>query len=732
MPGATRQPTPGPSLTTLVTSVPPPHIGNARKRAGSEVVEEARDSKKIKVDDEVLSAVNGKDKKKKKRKKRKRTSVVAHESERKERPALKSRTAPVSSQNPASIADKANGTANMITSDVELEHVLSSSDKGKGKAKSGSPVGTRTPPSHMGQSVASGSSPSAVTVSDSTAHASEVARLKEQLASQKILLDRHQTHLVQYQQSLTCQICLDLLHKPFALAPCGHITCYPCLVRWFTAPQNPTAATPDQGDDLDLIMNGASARRGAFIRKRKTCPVCRAVVIERPVEMWGVKGMVATLVRSKLVDLPVPIASPTPAVQGGEGGENNNDPWRNMFRRARDANDPRSAMDHFFYGMPVPLPHPHDPAPGQPHGDGDRERMGWYDAEDGGIYRCIDCYHEIWAGVCSSCNRGYPGHEREEDDDDSLGDLDEDSEDEEEGRRFRMAVRRQWMEALNRDHDDDFEHDEEGDEDFWDAHDLDMDDNSDAELDGDDAHHLLHHYLPDIPPNFDPYSGAVDGDDGMTESDVDQLFPMMARGFLGRRFQPALIIQDDEEEEDEDVVEGIARIDEVSDGEDDEESMYGGSFIDDGGGGSSDVEDVKEGVDVIELDGSGSSGDEAPPEPAPRVRLRRSQRPGVRDYFPHSDDDEPSVHAPRRRTRLGAPPPQNMRFQTRVIAESSDEGGEESDLDLAEDNSLEGGDGVDHDGDDDGDVAAVRYPSRNLQRRVRRRPAVDVDEDESE
>jgi hypothetical protein len=37
--------------------------------------------------------------------------------------------------------------------------------------------------------------------------------------------------------------------------------------------------------------------------------------------------------------------------------------------------------------------------------------MGMYDAEDGGIYRCLDCMHEIWDGVCSSCGRVYSGHE---------------------------------------------------------------------------------------------------------------------------------------------------------------------------------------------------------------------------------------------------------------------------------------------------------------------------------
>ncbi|KAH9829530.1 uncharacterized protein C8Q71DRAFT_727976, partial [Rhodofomes roseus] len=36
--------------------------------------------------------------------------------------------------------------------------------------------------------------------------------------------------------------------------------------------------------------------------------------------------------------------------------------------------------------------------------------LGMHDAEDGGVYRCIDCGHEIWDGTCSACGRVYPGH----------------------------------------------------------------------------------------------------------------------------------------------------------------------------------------------------------------------------------------------------------------------------------------------------------------------------------
>lgn len=122
--------------------------------------------------------------------------------------------------------------------------------------------------------------------------------------------------------------------------------------------------------------------------------------------------MVGGLVRSALVDLPVPPPemtvddAPTQAVDG------NPDPWRNIFRPVR-----RHSR------MPFMLPRLEEQA-----GGGGLESMGMYDAEDGGIYRCIECMNEIWDGVCTGCERLYPGHRVEDDGDDvDLGGDDADS-----------------------------------------------------------------------------------------------------------------------------------------------------------------------------------------------------------------------------------------------------------------------------------------------------------------
>ena len=127
-------------------------------------------------------------------------------------------------------------------------------------------------------------------------------------------------------------------------------------------------------------------------------------MLDRPVEMWDIKKMVAALVKSHLVDLPgqpgVALGEAGERAHGGGGTIATNDPWRNVFR-------PRGL------GGGYRAEHP-------PVGENDlvdRENFGWYDHEDGGVYRCIDCFHEIWTGMCSGCQRIYGGHIEDEEED---------------------------------------------------------------------------------------------------------------------------------------------------------------------------------------------------------------------------------------------------------------------------------------------------------------------------
>ncbi|KAJ7764546.1 hypothetical protein DFH07DRAFT_811611 [Mycena maculata] len=202
-----------------------------------------------------------------------------------------------------------------------------------------------------------------------------IAKLTDELSVQSALVKKHETTLTQLNQSLTCQVCLDLLHKPYALAPCGHVACYSCLVAWFTS-------EPEENFGLP---------------RKKTCPHCRATIKERPVEVWSIKDMVAALVKSGLVNGLSAGPAPPPVLPGPPqpaGAATPPDPWHNIFR----------------YPHRHPRIHPPPVNGGEPPSV---EDMGMLDMEDGGVYRCLDCMHEIWDGVCTACQRVYPGHHHE-------------------------------------------------------------------------------------------------------------------------------------------------------------------------------------------------------------------------------------------------------------------------------------------------------------------------------
>lgn len=182
-------------------------------------------------------------------------------------------------------------------------------------------------------------------------------------------LPAHQAMLSSLLPTLTCRVCLFLMNRPFALAPCGHVACHDCLVSWFSQ------SDPSAPQDLPPIPT---------IYRKKTCPHCRAVVRERPVEVWALKETIDAIIKSGLVD-----ADLIPE-QANEANAPGGDVWKDIF-------------------PPIPTFRNHD----YDHGlvnVYDRSLLGVEDLEDGGVYRCIDCMHEIWEGVCSGCHREYPAH----------------------------------------------------------------------------------------------------------------------------------------------------------------------------------------------------------------------------------------------------------------------------------------------------------------------------------
>ncbi|KAH0831187.1 hypothetical protein J3R83DRAFT_13764 [Lanmaoa asiatica] len=206
------------------------------------------------------------------------------------------------------------------------------------------------------------------------------------------LIASHQALLNQVQQAVTCQVCLDLMYKPYALAPCGHLACHSCLVNWFTAP------LPDNRPAPPAIM------------RKKTCLHCRAVVHERPVEVWGVKGIAQAMGKSGLLPNQLPAL-----IEASEGLDANADPWKGIFPKSGAAG--HRGFPWFFPDADIDDDNIHI-ADIAPRG----EDIGMLDMEDGGIYRCLDCMHEILDGVCSSCGRVYPGHRPEGDGEDDEGD----------------------------------------------------------------------------------------------------------------------------------------------------------------------------------------------------------------------------------------------------------------------------------------------------------------------
>lgn len=280
--------------------------------------------------------------------------------------------------------------------------------------------------------------------------------------------------------------------------------------------------------------------------------------------MWGIKAMVAALVNSELIDLPVPPNSITPS-GAYNNGDVNSDPWRHIF-----------------------------PSKGPVvQNQANREHVGMYDHEDGGIFRCIDCLHEIWEGVCSGCNRRYPGHEMDDDEDSDLESVDY---------LFRHGQNQaRFVQAF---HDGEIDEDEDEDE-FWDEEDEDH-----------PRVNLQHH------PVYPAHEYLFLNDEGVTDSDGEEdnlqdlgIFDPFQPGFFG---PPPLT--------------GIARIDE-EDFDEEHESDYGGSFIDDNEEG----EIMDDDPEVIEFD---ASSDEERSQHLPHARIQQRRRPPVSEDEDVAEDDD--------------------------------------------------------------------------------------------
>ncbi|KAJ3844648.1 hypothetical protein EV361DRAFT_947731 [Lentinula raphanica] len=323
----TRQPSPGPSV---VHNSP----GPTTKRSSPDVSSEAEDHIVKKARRDVPVKTTKTDKKRQRRKKRKIPVVVG-------------------------IGSKSSRTPISITS---------GSVSASGVGRSSNPIQeTRQSQSELPPATSTDAKPDdTITPIAPDARSNEIEKLNVDVATKAALIRAHENAMSQVQQNITCQICLDLLYKPYALAPCGHIACYSCLVSWFSRP------TGEGADQLPVY------------RRKKSCPHCRTTIRDVPVEVWAIKNMVNSLMNTGLlVGLPPP---PEPVSNSSGGGQassgadaSREDPWKDIFRSHNSLSFPR-------------------------------DNIGIRDEEDGGVYRCVDCMHEIVDGACTHCHRIYPAH----------------------------------------------------------------------------------------------------------------------------------------------------------------------------------------------------------------------------------------------------------------------------------------------------------------------------------
>lgn len=111
-------------------------------------------------------------------------------------------------------------------------------------------------------------------------------------------------------------------------------------------------------------------------------------------EAWNIKSIVASLFSSGLGEELYPGTS-MPAPNATTVAER--EPWKGIFRDELSALDRIRAYEHA--GL----------VDGDGLADAPEGELGIRDEEDG-VYRCLDCLHEIWDGACSHCERIYPAH----------------------------------------------------------------------------------------------------------------------------------------------------------------------------------------------------------------------------------------------------------------------------------------------------------------------------------
>jgi len=142
----------------------------------------------------------------------------------------------------------------------------------------------------------------------------------------KLVLDA--SHL---EDQLSCEVCTGRLWSPHILPECGHIFCQTCLQEWFnTTLAHFLAIHPD--------YNGNNPMRQAFPHlpahlqaPEYTCPTCRTIVQNRPVEVFVLKALVRTIATAAGESSP---AKPSTVMNlRGKSRAQTIGPWDGFFSR---------------------------------------------------------------------------------------------------------------------------------------------------------------------------------------------------------------------------------------------------------------------------------------------------------------------------------------------------------------------------------------------------------------
>ncbi|GAW01523.1 ring finger domain protein [Lentinula edodes] len=141
----------------------------------------------------------------------------------------------------------------------------------------------------------------------------------EQEAQLQLLKSKHSRNeelLNTFETTLTCNICMELLNKPFSLSPCGHTFCLQDLQEWFRK-------APPADEDMDLDIDDPDY----VMYRQKSCPACRAVVLGRPLPVYPVRDLISALQKAKVSGN----AAATVSTRRSSSPYVSEDPWEGLF-----------------------------------------------------------------------------------------------------------------------------------------------------------------------------------------------------------------------------------------------------------------------------------------------------------------------------------------------------------------------------------------------------------------